>query len=414
MSVFSLCLRLVLSLVLGPLSRAWGSSSARFLTTSQVASSRAMKKLPKYLTNIVASMLVLGAFLVPQHANAQLGHFVLVSQGQIPVQSATTTCDVPGDLCVAQFLMDIGTGLVGTTTGAFAYITASYNTTPTARPVILRIYDGLPTYGGGTSSDYCGFGSDLSTSQNSPEFLDNANQGCGGTGTLVLDASKHYYVYMQYGYRPSELTGTYYISGAATAPRYAVLYRNPTDPTYPSFAPAFAIVADGFRITPTAQTTGLYLSGAQAFCNDRFSSSTNPISGLANDFGNAMCQALGYLFVPTPESLQQYEDIPALLQNDVPFSYYFDVQSIWQNSVASTTDNFAKFSIDFTSIDFASSTPMGHILPSGSVDFLSSTTMSKYLPAGMHSTLFTLMRAAIWVTLMLVVYRRIVPHKPKI
>jgi len=173
--------------------------------------------------------------------------------------------------------------------------------------------------------------------------------------------------------------------------------------------PYFAIVKDNFQITPDSESTGLSLSGAQDFCNDAFASST----GIGATIANGLCVGLGFLFIPSSGSISQYADLSTGLSQVIPFSYGYDVASIFGGLEASTTQNFPTYSIGLSAIDFSSSTAMGPIFPS-TLEFLSTTTINQFLPAGMHDLLYNLMIFIIWVEVAFVLYHKVVPKKAKI
>jgi hypothetical protein len=161
-----------------------------------------------------------------------------------------------------------------------------------------------------------------------------------------------------------------------------------------AFEPMWALTGNGFFITPTASSTGLDLSGANAFCNSILGTSTGLINGIATDFANGTCQALGYLFVPTPNSIQQFQQLEPLLSQRVPFSYVSGVQSTWNSLTASSSTNIPQYQTDMSSAGIGSTTALGNILPTR-MDLLSSSTVNKFLPSGIHDALYTLAEVAI-------------------
>jgi len=128
---------------------------------------------------------------------------------------------------------------------------------------------------------------------------------------------------------------------------------------------------------------------------------------------NGLCRVGVFLVVPTGDQLNQFGELNDTLATKIPFSYFYEVKDIYEGGSASTTENFTSFSIGLASIDFASSTGIGPILPTN-LNFLSTSTINTYLPAGMHDVLYNIMVAAIWLEVMYLLYHRIVPKTAKI
>lgn len=160
------------------------------------------------------------------------------------------------------------------------------------------------------------------------------------------------------------------------------------------FIPQFALVTGNFQITPTTNDTGWFLSGAQAFCNSQFGTSTGGINGIGTDIANGLCQVVGYMFVPTSASVSQFSDLEPLLAQKLPFGYVLGVQSTWDSLTASSSNNVPQYSINLGALGIGSTTALGNILPN-QMDLLSSSTINKYLPTGVHDTLYSLAEIAI-------------------
>jgi len=360
-----------------------------------------MKKASKYLSHITLGMLISGAFFIAAPAFAQTSNFVIFQQGQIVnnLGSGITTQGYWG--------VKIGNGYTGTTTGAFAAVSGSINGSQFQVRVAI---DGYADNSYSSAISVCRFysfgspsGIYVATSSN--PFLQLNHYAAEDVGTgCVLDPAKYYVITMG-----SSDTSIDFMGIDPWNPPSGWEIANTIRFSFPQFS----IVGSNFQIVPTNQTTGLYLSGAQEFCNQYFSSSTNPISGLANDFGNAICQAVGYLFVPTQSSIQQFSAFPSAAANVLPFSYFYGLVPVFEGFTASSTENFPTYSMGLSQIDFASSTAMGPIFPSN-LEFLSSTTINKFMPVGMHDLLYNLMIFVIWVDVAFVLYHKVVPKKANI
>lgn len=382
----------------GPLSQRSVTLRARCMAKLPVRNSSLMKKTAQSLT---LSLGVLAVFFIALPARAQTGHFVLISQGQLDQNTVF-------DSVLHNYSVEIGTGYQGTTTGAFVSLSANASGVNDAvRLTLIGYLDS--SYSGSTVS--CGWQNHNATSYvgtSTSPFAQLTNNFVNSNGTAcTLDPSLYYVVALSYDFS----------GGAGSLPSGSVFgslvsVRPGWNWTAGTFFPYFSIVTDGFQITPTASSSGVFLSGAQQFCDSKFASSS-PLD-VASGIAHGGCVVAGYLFVPTPESVSQFGNLAPALQSKIPFSYFYDIIDIVNGSTASSTQNMTAFGMDLGVLDFASSTGLGPILPVGNFDFLSSTTISKYMPVGMHDLLYNMMIAAIWVDVAWLFYRKIVPNKANI
>jgi len=388
----------------------WVSSDANSRTTSPDASSKVMKKARQNLSHSVLLGVLLSAFFIPLTSFAQgSGHFVLISQGQNNLE-ATSSCPT-GD-CLA---VGVGTGYTGTTTGAFVYVS---NVTAISSQQLLNI----KAY---TNSSY--------TTQTSPTrsciFSGSAPANSNHTliqlspdtcSTYVLYPNEYYLVTTMGGVSNNNNWG----SNVAANPSF-VRVAVPGSSVQLPF-PYFALVADGFQITPTASSTGVYLSGAKEFCSSTFKIDephqycnggtcyTGTSTPIGNQISYGLCLVGGYLFVPTAESVQQFSGLNDAVQGRIPFSYYQDTASLLSGLTASTTQNMTPFGLDLSGTALATSSVIAQNVLSTRFDLLSTTTIARYVPNDLYNFLYGSEVAAIWVTWLFVAYRRIVPTKAKI
>jgi len=128
-----------------------------------------------------------------------------------------------------------------------------------------------------------------------------------------------------------------------------------------------------------------------------------------NLFTDALCSAGVFLFVPSTAAIDAFTQLASTtLPQRFPFSWYYGVKNTYGALTASSTANMQTVSIDFSSVDPATSTAFGSILPNATV--LSSTTISTYLSPTMLQLLLTLESAAIWLIFGLYVFHD-VQHK---
>jgi hypothetical protein len=167
------------------------------------------------------------------------------------------------------------------------------------------------------------------------------------------------------------------------------------------------------QLPTVPQNSAFSTSTIADYCDSSFATSSGFLDAIGSSISNGFCRIGSFLFVPAPNSITAYSQLSSTTQSKIPFSYYFDVKGIYDSSVASSTQNMQSYSISLGAFDSSSSTAMGPILPQ-SLNFFSTTTINKYLPAGMHDTIYLIMQYAIWMEVMYLIYRRIVPKHAKI
>lgn len=354
------------------------------------------------LGTLALSLFLFGAAGVPFVFAQSSGDFVLISQGQLASTSPSYANSAD------YFDVRIGTGYTGTTTGA--YVSANYVNPIGGDPVWY-----LLTLTAWTDSSYT---TQVSSCTYGTGALPTGTYTTGSFIPLSVYGCADPTLYPQYYYSVQVASEAGVVGRPAIQFAGIDLLQNPTDfsskgwtvdhysSQAPQFFPQFAIVADGFQITPTASSSGLFLSGALTYCASAFGSSSAP--ALVADTGVALCDVGGYLFVPTPDSIQQFGNFIPQLQTKIPFSYAYSLVSLYGSLTASSTSNLPAFSILWP--DFASSSPFAAIIPS-SIPIMSTTTISTYYPDPIRTTFLFLGTCAIWVEALLVCYRRIVPHK---
>jgi len=338
------------------------------------------------------------------------GHFVFISQG---ILSATSTQVNPAASLVTYSIF-VGNGYQGTSTGAYMAAKTSAGFGAQSFQLDVEQYSDAG-YSSGVGD--CQWRNDNQSGAvdgfvQATTLFASSGQGCvlspGNYVRLVYTGASNLpfsnpssVVKWIYGANVNSRSWSYCYPASA--------YTDCHDTSSSTFFPMFAVVGDGFQITPTASSTGLFLSGAQEFCNAEFGSSTS----VGSYIGQGICISVGYLFVPTPQSLVQFGGLSDSLKLVLPFSYFYNVADIMSGLQASSTQNFPVFSFGMSQIDFSSSTSMGSILPTN-LEFLGTTTINRFLPAGMHDLLYNLMIFAIWLEVAWVLYHKVVPTKARI
>jgi len=326
-------------------------------------------------------------FAVPfSFVHAQSGFTFMQQSNTADVVVASTT----GSLF--QYTAQYGNGFSGTTTEAFAtmHFTRVSGSGPAFELSLLPFTDN--SYSTNVPADDCSFSSPSSGS-NTSGFLQ-----ADVVGTCVLKPQYFYEVVISLANNGTSIGGAVFsdVTFYGTKnldPSWNVTYAGVGSDTSPFF-PQFAVTGDGFFITPTASSTGLFLSGAQEFCNSAFGTTTAGVFGIGTDIANGLCQAIGYLFVPTPASTQQYADLSRYTQTRIPFSYFYQLDTLYGNLIATTSPTFISVELPFSSLGIGSSTSLGNFLPD--VDAFSTSTLSTYLSDPVRGSLRFLMSSAVW------------------
>jgi len=164
---------------------------------------------------------------------------------------------------------------------------------------------------------------------------------------------------------------------------------------------------------PGISQIGVATSSVATFCNTNFATSSGGfLASVGQDISLGLCKVTSFLFVPNQNTLNQWQTLASTTVTKIPFSYVYEVYADFRTLSATTTENLPTYTADLTSLTLGSTTSFGNVLPNLSI--LSQSTISTYLPAGIHDALFLLARSAIWLFVVLSLYRRIVPHKAKI
>jgi len=354
-----------------------------------------MKRLPKYLSTFAFALVIWGAFSVAEAHAA-----ILLQQTQGNYEGPATT--TPGFQTYK-----IGQGnLIGQVSQVS--IKGHFVFTNGAEYVGVQI-EGYPdaTYSGAT--DVCGYNATPAAygigSVNG--IVTSNNSGCA-TGDGIFSVNQYVKIIFTMNTSGSQ---TRYGVPASVSPFTLDGF------DYWGVTPYIVVEGINSSLNPNlingGNPSGISTSTIQAFCNGTYATSTGFFSDIANGVTYGACTAFAFLFVPNQDTLQDFHNLSSTTQSKIPFSYGYDIATIFSGLTASSSQNFPTYSIGLNAIDFSSSTAMGPIFPT-SLDFLSSTTINRFLPAGMHDILYSFAIFVIWVETAFVLYRKIVPIKAKI
>jgi len=70
------------------------------------------------------------------------------------------------------------------------------------------------------------------------------------------------------------------------------------------------------------------------------------------DIGNGICEILSFLFVPSQNTLDQFEDISTSLQTKIPFSYFYDITTAVSSQATTSTATPVSFNLVASSSAF--------------------------------------------------------------
>jgi len=327
----------------------------------------------KYVGGILFSgMLLLGVSLLPSLSLAQ--SFLIASQGSIVASVATSST------ATYQYAAFLGTGFGGsishgfmtytyTKVGAYAYgvgdlniiryTDSSYTTLATTTPCEFN-----NQYNGGANPDFMnGESSHLPP----PTFvqLDPINKSFNTCTILPTD---YVQIVATLGQNTSSVQDLVFYGTNTPNPSWGVSYAGNASSTQPFF-PQFALTGGSFQITPTASSSGILLSGAVDFCNNALASST----GIGAVISNGLCVVTAFLFVPSAEAVQGFNNNQAILLSHEPFSWFAQTQALLTGMTASTSEsNYVNLTLDFGSSTQA--------LKMQKLTVISTSTLSQYYP----------------------------------
>jgi len=152
----------------------------------------------------------------------------------------------------------------------------------------------------------------------------------------------------------------------------------------------------GINATSTP-LTALYQGGASSTLTLIQARCTGTGGGI---FGEAICAAFSFLFVPDPAILNGYASLASTtIPSKFPFSYVAGVSAAFGSLTASSTDNLASVTLPFHSIGVGSTTPLGLAnIVSADITAFSSSTIETYIPAGTWAFFQSLIALGIWLT----------------
>jgi len=162
-----------------------------------------------------------------------------------------------------------------------------------------------------------------------------------------------------------------------------------------------------FTLDPSITYFGISTSSVATFCDGSFATTSGFINEIGSSVTLAFCRAAVFLFIPSPSALDNMSVLASTSQTKIPFSYVYELRNIFSGLTASSTANIAALTYNFPQV--GSTSPLGSVVPSTIVG-LSTTTISTYLPDSARTSFLNLQRVVLWVGLVYLFYRRVIPH----
>lgn len=364
---------------------------------------------PRIYNSVLLIVFIIGCFYVATFAHAQgisNGHFV--QGGQYDLSAADTASYTVAFSNQQQVItMQIGNGYSGTTTSAVLGISGTYpgyssSFTPSGLEVAYEAFTDN-TYSVSAGVNGCEFDNSSTDIQGGQAVPYGVIQLLGQAGEPIINPSPDdcvmnpsYYYEVIVGYyikNTSFGTGSgqfQYLGSPTNSKGWSVFYSASTTNV---ILPYFALIGNSFTISPTASSSSFDLSGAQAFCNSQFGSS----SGISDQIMNGVCLVTGFMFIPSASSISSFADDETALTAREPFSWITQARSLLEDQSASSTDNFINLSLAFGTTT--------QVLGISTVNVISTTTLSHYLPDAQRNALKGLITLMIYLLAAAYIYR---------
>jgi len=345
-------------------------------------------------------LFLVAAFLAfPFFASAQAGPQVLVGQGIVDHTFNMAGSAYPSNF-TATWTYTLGTGLTGTTTTAYLYGTYGSQTSSQNYPAILFLYSFADSQYSTATSTCAQFFVNYPSGNPFP-----AQDGyiqlnpTNGTG-CVMNPHAYYKAQIQFsnGINPSGPTFPMVIRGVDYSTKnYSIEYGTDVASTSRPFFPMFSLDGGSWTLIATSSASSFSLSGAQAFCNDAFASST----GIGASLGNGLCVSLGFLFIPSSNAVDDFVGIPLQIAQTFPFSWLVQMRSLLEASTASTSDSFVS-----VESNFGTTTGHGGFYVQN-LYLVSTSSMARFFPDSLRNTFKTVLGVGFWMLGALFLYRKL-------
>jgi len=115
-----------------------------------------------------------------------------------------------------------------------------------------------------------------------------------------------------------------------------------------------------------------------------------------NIFSYGICVAFSYLFLPSPQVLNEWGTLASTSAQHFPISWFYEVRDAFSGITASSS-TMTEFEFSMHDLGLGSTTAIGNVLPDATI--FSTSTITHFMPAGVWVAIQALMAAALWLGL---------------
>jgi len=309
--------------------------------------------------------LAVAAFFVPVLVNAYTtGSYSLATDGTLIFQSLTSTTGNRGD-----GYLEMWSGVTGSTT-TIPTLGGPLGATWSAAGVNVWTNNLGCTLPSSTTAE-CNLNTTFNIAANLPAGLPQGNYTVEFRDTSYSSGIDLVY--------PVYFDGVYFWAGTA----------NVANIDFSQYYTPLVFSTSSSAIAASSSLWGAFASTSvlTATCNT------------GNLFGDALCTAFSYLFVPNPNVLNQYAGLPGVIETRFPFSWVVGVQSAFNGLTASSTANMIDLEFDYPTMGIGTSTPLGLSAIAPKIEVFGTSTIEKYIGSTYWALFQTLISLAIWLTL---------------
>jgi len=336
----------------------------------------------------IAGALLSGAFFIPVVASADVVNQLVQTDKVFIVQGT------------GSFLWRLGTTTASTTINSIAVVVGA---TSSAQTLLLRITWFADTF----SSSQSGCTDALAhASPDAPTVFGDKTYVLFRfpTSSLVIPAGKVPLVELSGSGVGTDLYAWGFPFGTF---QYAnqCKYPNPAGTEYCKSTPYFQLNSSIDWGALNLYTPVVFSSTTQGLATSTInwgalSTSSIPIcTDSTNFFSEGLCVAASFLFVPNPDILNQYVQLPNMVSTKFPFSWFFGMKDTINNlSAASSSVNFFDIRLNFQDMNVASTSPLSLPQIAPNVSVLSTSTIQTYISEGTWNTFQTFIKWGIWLS----------------
>jgi len=115
-----------------------------------------------------------------------------------------------------------------------------------------------------------------------------------------------------------------------------------------------------------------------------------------NVFSRGICVSFAFLFVPSPETLNDFASLASTSAEKFPISWFYGVRDVF-SAVSASSSTMADVSFSLHDLGIGSTTGIGNVLPD--IEVFSTSTITHFMPDGVWTAIQGLMAAVLWIGL---------------